>query len=111
METIKGKYVILEKIEDKVFEGFHPNGINKGHQLKGFCMDEPIIGQSVFLFITDQFQTTPQAWTSRLEKIDYDNMILETKNSKYSITVDENEKGITKEDLQQAFFKSKSQEG
>jgi hypothetical protein len=107
MEKLKGKYLKLTKQEDLKFGGNHPNNINKGYVLRGWCVNEPIIGEQLFLYMSNSLAVTPNAWTSRLVNIDMENMILETKNSKYSIEIDEDAEDITLEVLQKAFSKSK----
>ena len=97
---MKDKYIILEKLEDLKFGGKHPNGVNKGYKLQGWCIEEPIIGEQLFLYMTNDFRTTPSSWTSRLVDIDMDNMILETANSKYKIEIDEDAVPIKLEDIQ-----------
>ena len=99
---MKNKYIILEKLEDLKFSGNHPNGINKGYKLQGWCVDEPIIGEQLFLYVTNDFRTTPSCWASRLVDIDMDNMVLETANSKYKIEINEDAVPIKLEDLQRA---------
>lgn len=102
---LKNKFVTLEKLEDLRYNGNHPNGINTGYKLKGWLLEEPIEGQAVFLFATKSIQSTPSGWTSVIKNVDMENMLLETKNSMYKITVDENAKDFTLEDLQAALNK------
>src|SRR5690606_166527 len=99
---MKGKYIILEKLKDLKFGGNHPNGVNKGYKLQGWCVDEPIIGEQLFLYVTNDFKVSPSAWTSRLVNIDMNNMILETANSKYKIEIDEDAVPIKLKDIQKA---------
>lgn len=74
------KYLTLEKIQDKVFNGSHPNGVFIGDKLQGFCNSEPKIGEQ-FIFAGGV------AWTSTVEKIDEENNLLYTKNSVYKIYI------------------------
>lgn len=102
MEELINKYLILEKQEDLRFEGNHPNGINKGYKLKGWCVHKPIIGEQLFLYISKSIKTSPSSWTSRLVNIDMENMMLETKNSKYKISIDEGIEDLTLDSLKRS---------
>ncbi len=76
-----GKIVELKKIKDKVFNGKHPNGVFVGNTLFGFCMENPDVGKPLILFIGAE----PSGWTSNIEKIDDENMTIETINSIYKV--------------------------
>jgi hypothetical protein len=39
----------LIKVVDTVFEGSHPNGINKGDEFEGNVLQMPVIGKSCFV--------------------------------------------------------------
>ncbi len=91
-----GDYIILEKIEDKKFEGFHPNGINVGNNLiRGYYKEPVEIGKQLFLYSKEiifegtTFPSSPTCRTSKVEKLDIENMLLETMNSIYKITIKE----------------------
>lgn len=100
--SLVGKYLKLTKLEDLRFEGNHPNGINRGYVLQGWCIDTPEPGYALYLYTSKSIVTTPSAWTSAIVEVDYEKMIVTTKNSKYSIEVVENAQDITKEDLEKA---------
>lgn len=104
-KNMRDKFLVLEKIEDKRYNGAHPNNINVGYKLKGWCIDEPVVGEALFLYVSKSLQTTPTAWTSKIEKVDVKNMLIETKNSIYKVTFDEDAKDITLEDLQDTINK------
>lgn len=40
------KNVRITKLDDLVFEGNHPNGINKGFTNEGFELNSPVIGEA-----------------------------------------------------------------
>jgi len=89
---MKGKYLILEKLEDKKFNGNHPNFINVGSkEIQGYCVVEPIIDEQFILYSlnTDEpkLGNHRTAWTSRVKSFDSDAMILETENSTYKINI------------------------
>ncbi len=84
---MKGKYIKLTKLEDLKFEGFHPNGVNVGNTtIQGICIDEPKIGESLFLHSGLGYS---QCWTSKVVSFDKDEMLLTTKNSIYKIEIHE----------------------
>lgn len=103
MNQLEGKYLKLHKIEDLKFGGNHPNNINVGYILRGWCIDEPRVGGALYLYISKSIQMAPNCWTSIVTNIDYENMKLQTKNSVYSIEIDDEAEDITMEDLQAGF--------
>jgi hypothetical protein len=99
---MKNKYIKLTKLSDDVFGKLglpHPNFINVGHVLAGWCVDEPIIGEQLYLYPFNKKEHMPVAWTSVLKNIDLENMVLKTKNSTYRIEIineDETISALTK---------------
>lgn len=72
------KYIVLEKIKDKVYNGMHPNGINVGDfSIKGFPRKPLTVGEQ---FILD---THYPSWTSKV--VSFTDEIIETENSTYKI--------------------------
>lgn len=82
----KGKLIRLEKISDDVFGGNHPNGINVGYKLQGYCLTEPRVGLPVFLYPIDKIELNPPpvAWISIVVSINGNT--IKTANSTYSVT-------------------------
>lgn len=103
MNKLEGKYLKLHKIEDLKFGGNHPNNINVGYTLKGWCVDAPEVGHQLFLYMTTTIKTTPNSWTSKVMNIDLENMLIQTKNSLYSVEIVEDAKDFTLEELQDSF--------
>lgn len=75
------KAAILEKLEDNMFEGNHPNGIFKGYTKEGFFMDFPKIGDSFFIGAMGTTEVT------KIVKKEDDFIVFDTKNSTYKLTL------------------------
>ena len=90
---LKNKYVILEKLDGK----YRPDMLIGNREVQGWCLEEPTVGFSLYLFYAPKnvkigeveipAEDLPCAWTSTLKEIDYENMILTTKNSTYKIEI------------------------
>jgi len=79
MELIKkGDLVKIEKLSDDVFNGEHPNKINKGYTQIGILHNNVIVGDCVYL---GGLRTSPVT-----EIIS--NSIFKTRNSTYQMTKD-----------------------
>ena len=88
LNSLKGKYLILTKESDDVFEGNHPNGINVGRKLGGYLLNDIQIGEPVFL--SNLKPGGPMtSHTSSVIEFDQDKMIIKTENSTYSVEIDE----------------------
>lgn len=83
---ILNKYIILTKVEDKMSRG-HPNIGLGSTRIQGYCKNYTI-GEQLYLYPLKDIEDYPTAWTSRVEKVDLDNMEIHTKNSVYKIEVD-----------------------
>jgi hypothetical protein len=88
IDGLIGKYLVLTKMEDRVYEGNHPNKVNIGSSdIQGFLKNDIEIGEQLYLYPTLKFQIAPCAWTSSVESFDIEKMELRTKNSLYTITI------------------------
>lgn len=82
---MKGKYVVLTKLEDLKFDGNHPNGINVGNTaIQGLCSEEPKVGEPFILQYGFGYST---CWTSPVVSFDKESMILTTENSIYKVEI------------------------
>lgn len=82
----KGDKVIITKLSDDVFNGFHPNGIDKGYQKVGTIENLPIIGER-FKIIGEGIGSG--LLTSCVTEIISEN-IFKTENSTYKLDLYEN---------------------
>lgn len=87
--SLVNKEITLTKIEDKRFEGQHPNGINKGDTLRGYLLDEIRVGEQVELYIPFASMKNLTGWTSKVVSFDQEKMIIQTLNSTYKIEINE----------------------
>lgn len=86
---LKNKYLILEKL-DGTYRVDLPIG-NK--EIQGFCLDEPKIGQQLYLYTSNEDVKIGEAiipkenllcaWTSTIREIDFENNLIKTRNSIY----------------------------
>ncbi len=84
---MKGKYVVLTKVEDLKFGGAHPNGINVGNNnIQGICSEEPKEGEQLFLQSGFGYST---CWTSKVKSYDEETKTLITENSIYKVDIHE----------------------
>jgi len=75
------KYIVLEKIKDKVYDNDHPNGVNVGSTVvRGLAIDPIVIGKQFLLYNNVGM---PFSWTSKV--LSFTDTIIETKNSTYKI--------------------------
>ena len=59
-----GKYVVLTKLSDDMFGGFHPNGIDVGSKLiQGYLRDEPTPNKQLFLYPSLKMFIQPNLYT------------------------------------------------
>lgn len=69
---LKGKYIVLTKIEDLKFNGNHPNNINVGSkEIQGYCHSEPEISEQLTLHY-NKVQRSVCAWTSEIVNTEQD---------------------------------------
>jgi len=88
---MKGKYLILTKIEDRVpgeaLAGKLPIG---SRAIQGyFKYDRITIGSRLYLYPTLDLTSGPKLLTSDIEEFDEEKMIIKTVNSTYIIDVNE----------------------
>jgi hypothetical protein len=76
-------YIELKKLSNDVYGNFHPNGVKKGHILKGYIKNLPEVGKQFYMYDKHLYQ--PKMWTSRIDNIDEKEGIIKTKNSTYKI--------------------------
>lgn len=90
---LKNKYLILEKLDGK----FRQDMLVGNKEVRGFCLDEPTVGQQFYLYncIKDvevmgaviPCNDLPVSWTSRVKEIDLENGIIKTANSIYKVEI------------------------
>lgn len=82
-----GDYIVLEKIKDKRFNGFHPNGIDVGNtEIRGYYLNEIKEGEQLFLY-SRKTTSYYSGKTSPIVKYDKENELLETANSVYKVHI------------------------
>lgn len=78
MEIKKGDVIYITKIKDKVFNGYHPNGVYEGTTFGGIVDEDLTIGEQLtFNGVT--------AWTSKVDSYNPETLLIETKNSIYKV--------------------------
>lgn len=83
-----GDFIVLEKIEDKRFNGFHPNMIDVGNtEIRGYYLNEIKEGEQLFLYPRKTTTLSYSGKTSPIVKYDKENQLLETANSVYKVHI------------------------